>query len=308
MATRVGATGPVVRSIRLETRQALWAYAFLLVPVLFFLTIRLGPAFSSLYISLHEWNILSPSKPFVGLQNFHTLLHDPKFTRAAGNTVRYVVVGVPTQIALGLAVALLLQRINRFRGLFRALYFMPFVTPIVAAAWVWQWMYSINFGPLNQILTAVGLPAQPFLRSPNQALYAVGAMVAWQYLGFQIVIFLAGLEAIPRVYYEAAEVDGASGWGLFRHITVPLLNPALVFSVVYSTIVYLQLFTQVLNMTFGDQGGPLSGTLTMVLYVYQVGFQRFKMGEAAAATAVLFIVILLATLVQMKLLSKPVEY
>jgi multiple sugar transport system permease protein len=110
------------------------------------------------------------------------------------------------------------------------------------------------------------------------------------------------------VYYEAAEVDGASGWRLFRHITVPLLNPTLVFSVVYSTIVYLQLFTQVLNVTFGDQGGPLSGTLTMVLYVYQVGFQRFQMGVAAAATAVLFIVILLATLVQMKLLSKPVEY
>jgi len=298
----------VFRSIRLETRRALWAYTFLLVPLLFFLTIRLGPAFSSLYISLHEWNILSPSKPFVGLQNFQTLLRDPKFARAAGNTVRYVVAGVPAQIALGLAVAMLLQRINRFRGLFRALYFMPFVTPIVAAAWVWQWMYSVNFGPLNQILVAVGLPAQPFLRSPTQALYAVGAMVAWQYLGFQIVIFLAGLEAIPRVYYEAAEVDGASGWRLFRHITVPLLNPTLVFSVVYSTIVYLQLFTQVLNMTFGDQGGPLSGTLTMVLYVYQVGFQRFKMGAAAAATAVLFIVILLATLVQMKLLSKPVEY
>jgi multiple sugar transport system permease protein len=298
----------VFRSIRLETRRALWAYTFLLVPLLFFLTIRLGPAISSLYISLHEWNILSPSKPFVGLQNFQTLLRDPKFARAAGNTVRYVVAGVPAQIALGLAVAMLLRRINRFRGLFRALYFMPFVTPIVAAAWVWQWMYSVNFGPLNQILVAVGLPAQPFLRSPTQALYAVGAMVAWQYLGFQIVIFLAGLEAIPRVYYEAAEVDGASGWRLFRHITVPLLNPTLVFSVVYSTIVYLQLFTQVLNVTFGDQGGPLSGTLTVVLYVYQVGFQRFKMGAAAAATAVLFIVILLATLVQMKLLSKPVEY
>jgi multiple sugar transport system permease protein len=294
--------------MRLETRRALWAYAFLLLPLLFFLTIRLGPAFSSLYISVHEWNILSPIKPFVGLQNFQTLLRDPKFTRAAMNTIRYVVAGVPAQIALGLAVALLLERINRFRGLYRALYFMPFVTPIVAAAWVWQWMYSINFGPLNQILVAVGLPAQPFLRSPTQALYAVGAMVAWQYLGFQIVIFLAGLEAIPRVYYEAAEVDGASAWRLFRHITVPLLNPTLVFSVVYSTIVYLQLFTQVLNMTFGDQGGPLSGTLTTVLYVYQLGFQRFKMGEAAATTAVLFIVILLATLVQIKLLSKPVEY
>jgi multiple sugar transport system permease protein len=292
----------------LGTRRALWAYAFLLVPLLFFLSIRLAPAFSSLYISLHEWNIISPAKPFVGLRNFDTILADPRFLRAAINTIRYVVWGIPLQIALGLALAMALRRITRARGLFRALYFMPFITPIVAAAWVWQWMYSQNFGPLNQMLTAVGLPPQPFLRSPAQALFAVMAMVVWQYLGFQVVIFLAGLEAIPRVYYEAAEVDGASGWRLFRHITVPLLNPTLVFSVVYSTIVYLQLFTQVLNMTFQDQGGPLSSTLTLVLYVFQLGFQRFKMGEAAAATAVLFAVILTITLLQMKVLSKPVEY
>jgi len=292
----------------LGTRRALWAYTFLLVPLLFFLTIRLAPAFSALYISLHEWNIISPSKPFVGLQNFRLLAHDPSFGRAAVNTLRYVLVGIPAQIALGLVLALALQRINRFRGLFRALYFMPFVTPIVAAAWVWQWMYSENFGPLNGLLAALRLPLQPFLRSPAQSLYAVTAMTVWQFLGFQVVIFLAGLEAIPRVYYEAAAVDGASGWRLFRHMTVPLLNPTLVFSAVYGTIVYLQLFTQVLNMTFGDQGGPLASTLTMVLYVYQLGFQRFKMGEAAAATAVLFAVILVITLLQMRVLSKPVEY
>ncbi len=308
MATQTTTAGLSVPRLRLGVRRALWAYAFLLVPLLFFLTIRLMPAFSALYISLHEWNIISAAKPFVGLQNFRTLLADPKFARAGANTVRYVLVGIPLQIALGLAVAMMLQRINRFRGLFRALYFIPFITPIVAAAWVWQWMYSQSFGPLNQILVTLGLPAQPFLRSPAQALYSISAMIVWQYLGFQIVIFLAGLEAIPRVYYEAAEVDGAAGWRLFRHITLPLLNPTLVFSIVYSTIIYLQLFTQVLNMTFGDQGGPLSGTLTLVLYVYQVGFQRFKMGEAAAATAVLFVVIMAITLLQMKALSKPVEY
>jgi len=294
--------------LQLGTRRALWAYAFLLVPLAFFLAIRVAPAVSSLYISLHEWNVISPEKPFVGLRNFVTLSRDPKFAQAAVNTVRYVLAGIPVQLALGLAVAMLLRRINRFRGVFRALYFLPFVTPIVAASWVWQWMYSEQFGPLNQILVALGLPAQPFLRSPTQALYGVTAMVVWQYLGFQIVIFLAGLEAIPRAYYEAAQVDGASSWYLFRHITVPLLNPTLVFSAVYSTIVYLQLFTQVLNMTFGDQGGPLAGTLTMVLYVYQLGFQRFKMGEAAAATAVLFVAILAITLLQMRVLSRPVEY
>ena len=305
---QVARNAVLMPGLRLGTRRALWAYAFLLVPLAFFLAIRVAPAVSSLYISLHEWNVISPEKPFVGLRNFVTLGRDPKFAQAAANTVRYVLAGIPAQLALGLAVALLLQRINRFRGFFRALYFLPFVTPIVAASWVWQWMYSEQFGPLNQILVALGLPAQPFLRSPTQALYAVTAMVVWQYLGFQIVIFLAGLEAIPRAYYEAAQVDGASGWYLFRHITLPLLNPTLVFSAVYSTIIYLQLFTQVLNMTFGDQGGPLAGTLTMVLYVYQLGFQRFKMGEAAAATAVLFVVILAITLLQMRILSRPVEY
>ncbi len=295
-------------SLRLSQQRALWAYAFLLVPLVFFLAIRIAPALSSLYISLHEWNIISKERPFVGLANFRFLAGDAKFGKAAINTIRYVLVGIPAQIALGLILALALQRIKRFRGLFRALYFMPFVTPVVAAAWVWQWMYSRNFGPLNQILLALHLPAQPFLSRPDQALYAVTAMVVWQYLGFQLVIFLAGLEAIPRVYYEAAEVDGAAGWRLFRHITIPLLNPTLVFSIVYGTIVYLQLFTQVLNMTFLDQGGPLASTLTVVLYVYQLGFQRFKMGEAAAATAVLFAVILVVTLLQMRVLSKPVEY
>jgi multiple sugar transport system permease protein len=303
--TAAGATWP---SLRLSQRRALWAYAFLLAPLAFFLAIRLAPAFSSLYISLHEWNIVSQARPFVGLANFRAILSDPRFTRAAINTVRYVLAGIPAQIVLGLVLALALQRVARLRGLYRALYFMPFITPVVAAAWVWQWLYSRSFGPINQILVALGLPEQPFLRSPQQALYAVTAMVVWQYLGFQIVIFLAGLEAIPRVYYEAADVDGAAGWQVFRHITVPLLNPTLVFSIVYSTIVYLQLFTQVLNMTFLDQGGPLASTLTIVLYVFQVGFQRFKMGEAAAATTILFVAILVITLLQMKLLSRAVEY
>lgn len=305
------AAGPARRlrlDLRIGQQRALWAYLFLLVPLLFFAFIRILPAVSSLYISLHEWNVISPVRPFVGLANFRALAADPKFAKAAVNTVRYVLVGIPAQIAIGLALAMMLQRINRFRGLFRALYFMPFITPIVAASWVWQWMYSQHLGPINHMLLSVGLPAQPFLRSPNQALYAVVAMVVWQYVGFQTVIFLAGLESIPRVYYEAAEVDGAKGWRLFRSITLPLLNPTMVFSVVYSTIVYLQLFTQVLNMTFQDQGGPLASTLTLVLYVYHLGFQRFRMGEAAAATAVLFAVILIITLLQMKVLSKPVEY
>src|SRR2546422_2341024 len=146
-----------VPQLRLGTRRALWAYTFLFVPLLFYIAIRLGPAFSSLYISLHEWNLISPSKPFVGLQNFRLLAHDPRFVQAAVNTVRYVLVGIPVQMALGLAVAVLLQRINRFRGMFRALYFMPFVTPVVASAFDWQWMYTDGLGSLTDALATIGL-------------------------------------------------------------------------------------------------------------------------------------------------------
>ncbi len=274
----------------------------------FFLTIRIAPAFSALTISLHRWNIIGSDQPFVGLANFREIAADPLFWKAIGNTVRYAVVGIPAQIAIGLAVALLLRRVVRLRGFFRALYFIPFVTPIVAAAWVWQWMYSPQFGPLGRILDLVGLQIPPLLRTPSLALYAVTAMVVWEYLGFQIVIFLAGLNAIPAAYYEAAAVDGAGGWRLFRYITVPLLNSTLVFSIVYGTIIYLQLFTQVLNMTFGDPGGPLGSTETVVLYVYTQGFQRFHMGQAAAATVVLFAVIMVISLAQLTLLSRPVEY
>ena len=274
----------------------------------FFLSIRIAPAVTALAISLHRWNIVGAEQPFVGLANFREITADPLFWKAIANTVRYAVVGIPMQIALGLAVALLLRRIVRLRGFFRALYFIPFVTPIVAAAWVWQWMYSPQFGPLGRIFDVVGLEIPPLLRTPSLALYAVSAMVIWEYLGFQIVIFLAGLNAIPAVYYEAAAVDGAGGVKLFRHITVPLLNPTLVFSIVYGTIIYLQLFTQVLNMTFGDPGGPLGSTETVVLYVYTQGFQRFHMGQAAAATVVLFGVIMVISLAQLTVLSRPVEY
>ncbi|HLW58860.1 MAG TPA: sugar ABC transporter permease [bacterium] len=292
----------------LEARRAVWAYAFLAGPLAFYVVIRIFPAASALFISLHRWNIVSAERPFVGAANFREILSDPLFWKAVTNTLRYLIAGIPAQLILGLGIALLLRRITRFRGFFRALYFIPFVTPIVAAAWVWQWMYTPTFGPLNRLFEAAGLPRQAFLRQPHQALYAIAAMVVWEYVGFQVVIFLAGLEAIPQVFYEAAEVDGAGGWGLFRHITVPLLNPTLVFSAVYGTILYLQLFTQVLNMTFGDQGGPLGSTMTIVLYVYIQGFQRFRMGPAAAATVVLFVAILAITLLQLRFFSRQVEY
>lgn len=294
--------------MNLRTREALWAYAFLLIPFSLFLLIRIYPAFQAFYLSLHEWSADPANRPFVGIEHYVRLTHDGRLGRALLNTGLYTLIGVPAQLALGLAIALLLQSIPRFRTFFRAVYFAPYVVPAVAIGWVFSWMLSANFGIVNYLLDAVGLPPQPFLRSPEQALPTVTAVVIWQHLGFQIVLFLAGLESIPRTYIEAARIDGAGRWQMFRYVILPLLNGVIVFSAVIFTIRYLQLFTLVVNLNFTDQGGPLTSTLSVALYIYQLAFSRFQFGYAAAVTVVLFVIVLLVTLVQMRLISRKVEY
>ncbi|PYE50421.1 carbohydrate ABC transporter permease [Deinococcus yavapaiensis] len=296
------------RTLSLKQRQALWAYSFLLVPLAFFVIVRFVPTLTAFRMSLFDWNTVGTEHPFVGFENYTRLASDATFGRALRNTAFYALIGVPAQIALGLGIALLLSRITALRGLLRALYFIPYVTPIVAATWVWQWLLSPQFGPVNTVLVTLGLPAQSFLTSPDQALPSATALVVWQNLGFQVVLFLAGLAAIPRSYYEAASLDGANGWYTFRRITFPLLNPTIVFSVVTGTIAYLQLFTQIVNLNFTDQGGPLQSTLTVAVYIYQVAFGRFQMGYASALTVVLFAIILVITLLQMRFLTRRFDY
>jgi multiple sugar transport system permease protein len=296
------------RGWTLAKRQAVWAYVFLLVPLLFFLIVRLYPALESLRLSLLDYRTPLTKNPFIGLENFQTMLTDSVLHRALLNTFLYALIGVPAQLTLGLGIAMLLQGVNKARGFYRALYFAPYVTPIVASAWVWQWLLNRNFGPVNALLSAVGLPTQPFLGSPDQALASAAALVIWQQLGFQIVIFLAGLEGIPRVYYEAAALDGVTPWTRFRFITLPLLNATIVFSVVIATNGFLQLFAQIANLNPTDQGGPLDSTLTVALYIYRMAFQSSKMGYASAITVLLFAIILILTIVQLRVLRKRVEY
>jgi multiple sugar transport system permease protein len=208
-------------------------------------------------------------------------------------------------LAISLAIALGLQRLTRYVGFYRVMYFVPYVTSLVAVGWVWRWMYMPN-GMFNDILGRVALGPFAFLGDPDIAIYAIIVTTIWQGLGFQIIIFLAGLESIPAVYQEAAAIDGASGWQQFRQITIPLLNPTLVFLTVTGVISNLQVFTQVRSMSSAGTGGPLNSTISVVLYVYQQAFQAMpsKMGYASAMTVVLFAVILLITLVQLKVFSR----
>ncbi len=299
--------------LSLRQRQVVWAYLFMSVSLVFFVVIRWYPTLLAFNISLRDWNTFQGTGPWVGLANFQQIWQDMFKTRSSVlaafvNTIKYVIYGVPLQMALGLGIAMLLNQIRRFSGFFRAVYFVPYVTSAVAVAFVWNWLYAPQTGLINQTLSYLGLPNQPFLTRPSQALQSITAVAVWQSLGFSIIIFLAGLQQIPELYYEAARIDGATPWQIFWKITLPLLNPVIVYLSVLSTISFLRLFALVQNMSFQGTGGPLKSTTTVVLEVYREGFSSFNMGYAAALTVILFFVILLITIIQLRFLSRRVEY
>ncbi len=298
--------------LTLARRKILWAYIFLAIPILFFAYIRIYPTIFAFQMSLHDYNPLAIEHKYVGLENFQKLvtefnnLRSP--TRAAFlNTAAYVVLGVPIQLLLALAVALMLNEIRFLSTFYRLVFFLPFVTSTIAVAWVFRMLYQPQFGFFNVILQAFSLPQQPFLSRPQQALPSILAVVIWQGLGYAVIIFLAGLKQIPQIFYDAAQVDGATRWQSFRHITLPLLNPTLVFLIVLQTIAFLRMFAPVLAMTAQGDGGPLNSTTTVVLRVYREAFQSFNMGYASALTVTLFAIILGITIIQLRFTSRNIQ-
>jgi multiple sugar transport system permease protein len=285
-------------------KQAVWAWAFLAVPLVFYGVVRFYPTAQAFYLSFTSWNLLGQPR-FVGLDNYVKLTGDPVFWKVTVNSFEYVALGLPISLVLSFAIAYYLDRVRFGHALLRALYFLPHLTTAAAMAWVWRWLYQpVPVGVFNGVLADIGLPAQPFLRSTDQALPSVLAPAIWAMLGFQVVIFLAGLKAIPRTYYEAAAIDGAGAWRVLREITLPLLRPTFVFLIVITSIAFLRIFDYVYNMTNGD-GGPLDSTKPLVLSIYQTAFGRFDMGYASAQTVVLFFILLALTLLQMRLLRRP---
>ena len=283
-------------------KLAMWAWLFLVPAVLFYCIIRFFPTFHSFYISLTDWDLLN-DPIFIGYDNYGRLFSDPAFWQVFGNTFLYLGLGTPISLVISFVVAYYLDQVRFMHGFIRALYFIPFLTTAVAMAWVWRWFYQpVPIGVFNNILSSLGMEQQPFLRSTTQALPAILAPAIWAGLGFQIVIFLAGLRAIPDSYYEAARIDGAGRWQTLTEITLPLLRPTIVFLVVISSIGFLRIFDQVFNMTPQGDGGPLNSTKPMVLYIYETAFDVFDMGYAAAQTVVLFVILLIITLVQLRLL------
>jgi multiple sugar transport system permease protein len=289
----------------IRQRQALWAYAFLAIPAVFYSVIRFYPALDSLWLSFHRWSLLGRAPRYVGMDNYQRLWEDDVFWQALWNSAWYVLYGLPSGLILSFAIAYFLDKVTRGQGLLRALYFLPYLVSTVAVAWIWRWFYQPPpIGLFNDILGTFGIPPQPFLLSTQQALPAITAAMVWTSLGFNVVIFLAGLRAIPADYYEAARIDGAGAWQVLRRITLPLLKPTVVFLVIINTIQLLRIFDHVFNMTAEGQGGPLNATKPLVMFIYQTAFVRFDMGYASAGTVVLFLILLAITLIQLRILGR----
>jgi len=239
--------------------------------------------------------------PWVGLENYRYLLFDdPLFRETLRNTIYYAVFSVSISVVVALVIALLLNGPVRIRAFWRAAFFIPYITIPVAVAIVWRSMLNERYGMINGLLDAVGLPEQPFLGSVDQAMPSLIGIAIWHSLGYYMIIFLAGLQAIPADLYEAARLDGANTWRLFWSITLPLLKPTLLFVVVVNTLSSLQVFDMPFVLT---QGGPVNSTNTLVLYMYDTAFKFLRMGRATAMSVLLFMVIFVITLIQLRLLK-----
>lgn len=293
--------GPSMPTSALMRRRMVWAYIFLAFPLIWLTVFSLGPILFSGWVSLHRWDMLTPvsEMPWRGLENYEFIFtRDNVFPKALGNTFLFTVGGVSVNVLLGLGFALLLNSRIKGRTLWRVLYFLPVVTAPLALGVMFAVMFNRNYGLINNILVMLGLPRQGFLNDPNQAMLVLIAIAVYQYVGYYIVIYLAGLQDIPQDYYDAAKVDGASAWQEFRYITLPLLRPVTLFIVVTNTIGALQVF----DLVFATTGGaPANSTMTVVLYMYNTAFKFSRMGRASAMAFVLFAIILIITFVQLRL-------
>jgi multiple sugar transport system permease protein len=286
-----------------EGRQhrAGWAFvtpALTLIGVFFFL-----PVLAGLVLSFTDFDIYAIGRPdvarFVGVRNYAQVLTNPLFWQALFNTFYFVIVGGPLSVLASLVAAMLVSaRLARFPGLFRSIFFMPVVTTLVAVAIVWRYLYHPQYGLLNWALGLAGIGPVDWLGNPHTAMLGIILMAVWKNFGYNMLIFVAGLQSIPEELYEAAALDGASPWQRFVHVTLPGLAPTFLFVGVMTMLGNFQLFSEPYVMT---QGGPLRATTTVVLLMYEEGFRWWRMGMAAAIAFVLFVIMLGGTLLQMRL-------
>jgi len=274
-------------------------YAFILPALTGITVFGLLPLAYAFYVSFRRYDLLAPTSAFIGLANYRRVIADPTFWRALLNTAYYAALLIPAQTVLGLILALLVQKNSPGISIFRASYYLPVVSSMVVASTLWRIMYDAQNGIFNSVLLTIGLPAQPFLTSPSQAIPALVLMMTWKWVGISMLILLGGLNAIPADYYEAAEMDGATRFQSFKLITLPLLRRVLLFIVVINTINAFKLFTPIYVIT---RGGPMESTLTLVFHIFRTGFRYYDMGAASTMSVLLLLLVLGLTLAQFGLL------
>jgi len=271
---------------------------FFLSPTLvIFLTFIIFPVFFSFYLSFQHWNMFSAEQSYVGLENYIRMFGDSEFWEVLKNTLIYTIGTVPFNMVLSLLAAYVLNRKLIGKKIIRTAFFAPVIISPVAAAVIWRWMYDPNFGLINYVLSFFGIKGPNWLNDPNSAMFALILMAVWKTFGINMVLFSAGLQGIPESYYEAAEIDGAGRWSKFWKITIPLLSPTTFFIMVMSIIGSFQVFDIVYVLT---SGGPLGSTKVLVFYLYEHAFKFFEMGYASAVAYVLFTILIILTLLQVK--------
>lgn len=280
-----------------------WGIIFILPQLLSLVVLGIVPVIIAFVLSFFEWNGFGVPA-FVGIENFKWILQDANTLIAIKNTFTYAIIYVPISILLAMLLAIILN--NALGKMFyRAIFFLPQVVTSVGIAVVWSWIYQPQFGILNMLLKLIGINGAEWLKNPRTAMGAVIVMSVWWGLGYNIVLFLAGLQNIPRTYIDAAKIDGANAKDIFFNITVPLLSPTTLFVAITTMINAFQVFDQMWLLT---QGGPAKRTYTLAIHIYQTAFKEFKIGRASTVALIMFAVVVVISVIQFKLSDKWVHY
>lgn len=299
-----GKKGKAKSKNKMKKGDGLSAVVFLTPTMIIFVTFILFPVIFSFYLSFHEWNMFSSEAAYVGIENYKRMLNSAEFWSVLKNTGIYTIGTVPLNMIVALSVAMALNKKIKGKKFLRTAFFAPVIISPVAAAVIWRWIYDPNYGLLNYGISFFGVDSINWLNDPTAAMFALIIMGVWKTFGINMVLFSAGLAGIPETYYEAADIDGAGKFSKFWNITLPMLAPTTFFIMIMSMISSFQVFDLVYVLT---SGGPLGSTKVLVFYVYEYAFKFFEMGYASAVAYVLFVILIILTIAQVRYMKNRVH-
>ena len=294
------------RYSRTERSRILFCYVMLLPIFVLFFVLRIFPIMRTFWMSLFNWGLVATRRSFLGLGNYATLFQDTQFLLSLKNTFLYSGASVILTFVISLPIAMALVKKLRFSPFYQAVFFLPYITPLVPMSVAWKWIYDPVYGLLNHVLSWFGIDPIGWLIYPQIALWALIIMNVWKNLGYNIVLLMVGLRNIPTVYYEAASIDGAHGRKSFQYITWPLLKPMVLYVLVTSTINAFNVFTQVYVMTLGSQAAPGRAVRVLLYDIYENAFRYFRLGYASAEAVILTIIVVILTLLQFRYIKYEV--